>query len=680
MRTYRTILGAGLLTLCWLGAPARADEGRLDVQVGWGGVVRPGYWNPVFLTLSHPSAQAASLELTVNQDALFAMRIHQRNVAVGPQPRTISLMAMLGSDWRSGFILLRDEKGRRLMQEPLGNEAVAAAIAVTETGYGGKAIGVSGRGPALAGLAGAWEEPRKDTGPSSFHVGVGFLRPELLPTTAIGYDSLDLLVLNQPDLNRMGLDQQQAILGWVRAGGRLLMWLSDGPPPEDSPLIAALPAEIGAMTTAQVSSQELVKRGLPQRLQEMRCRPLRPKPGMATLRLLEGPQVALVHGRLGLGRMAVASVDASLLQFGLDEQARQFWRPILADALQLHLSPPPSWQSVRDQRQATAMSTVVDLLGSIEGVGRFDFTYPALVLLGMIVLVGPVDWLVLKRLGRLHWTWITTSTWIVLITTGAVYAGHILKSGQLHFRTLQLIDQADDSTVASSHVALLYSPRTRSYAIDFPIGSWWAPGSANLYSHSGLLTATLSADQEMLADGGGLVAGNVLRPMTIHVWNLRYVAGTRIEPAGSGPRLRASLRQGPNGTIVGTVTNLGKHPLTEILVETQRGTAVLGPDAKAQPIAPGATVEVRCGSFRKRPSPTREYGRATEESLIRCAGDLAASRSLSIESLLSADRALVCVYAQSQADPVTQLDDPTSLQEHHQVVRALVRLQTENMP
>jgi hypothetical protein len=270
-----------------------------------------------------------------------------------------------------------------------------------------------------------------------------------------------------------------------------------------------------------------------------------------------------------------------------------------------------------------------------------------------------------------------------LITTGAVYAGHILKSGHLHFRTLQLIDQADDSAVASSHVALLYSPRTRSYAIDFPIGSWWAPGSANLYSHSGLLTATLSADQEMLADGsGGLVAGNVLRPMTIHVWNLRYVAGTRIEPVGSGPRLRASLRQGPDGAIVGTVTNLGKHPLTEMLVETQRGTAVLGPDAKAQPIAPGATVDVRSGSFRKRQLPTRanEYGLPTEEPLIRCAGDLAASRSLSIEGLISTDRALVCVYAQSHADPVTRLDDPTALQQHHQVVRALVRLQTENMP
>jgi hypothetical protein len=128
-------------------------------------------------------------------------------------------------------------------------------------------------------------------------------------------------------------------------------------------------------------------------------------------------------------------------------------------------------------REAASVRQVGDLLGDVPGPGRFGFGYVAGVMIGMMVIVGPVDWFVLKRLGRQPWTWVTTGGWIALVTLSAVYAGHLVKSGELHFRTFQLIDQVDGSAVARADVAALYSPRTTEYDVATPAESWWEPAS-----------------------------------------------------------------------------------------------------------------------------------------------------------------------------------------------------------
>src|SRR4029453_16674355 len=104
-------------------------------------------------------------------------------------------------------------------------------------------------------------------------------------------------------------------------------------------------------------------------------------------------------------------------------------------------------------REATALRQVGDLLGNVPGAGRFGFGYVAGILIAMMVIVGPVDWLLLKKLGRQPWTWATTTGWIALVTLSAVYAGHLFKSGDLHFRTFQLVDQADGLALARTDLS-----------------------------------------------------------------------------------------------------------------------------------------------------------------------------------------------------------------------------------
>jgi hypothetical protein len=53
---------------------------------------------------------------------------------------------------------------------------------------------------------------------------VGYLTPEYLPAVAVGYDALDVLVLNSPDFSKIRDDQQRAIVEWLRGGGTLILW------------------------------------------------------------------------------------------------------------------------------------------------------------------------------------------------------------------------------------------------------------------------------------------------------------------------------------------------------------------------------------------------------------------------------------------------------------------------
>ena len=108
---------------------------------------------------------------------------------------------------------------------------------------------------------------------SSQQMGIDYLPPALLPTTALGYDSLDLLVLNQANLSVTGggernLDpaQQQAILDWVRAGGNLIAWPSAVVAfPSSSPLVDVFPCRMGERKTLDLTSDELQAAGLARR-------------------------------------------------------------------------------------------------------------------------------------------------------------------------------------------------------------------------------------------------------------------------------------------------------------------------------------------------------------------------------------------------------------------------------
>jgi hypothetical protein len=298
-------------------------------------------------------------------------------------------------------------------------------------------------------------------------------------------------------------------------------------------------------------------------------------------------------------------------------------------------------------------------------------------MIAMMFIVGPIDWIVLKKLDRQPWTWITTSGWIGLLTVGAVYMGHAFKSGDLHFRTLRVIDQADGITVATTDAIGIYSPRTGDYDLKVDDDGWWHPLSADMYYYArgrGL------SDVDFHQDRHGT------RPMTmrIAVWNLRFLRGETIGPGKPviDSSLHEATREGKR-YLIGTITNSTAGTITAAFIRLRGGGCAI----PSISLAAGATASidqpVQDELFRDR---IDQYSRPMGDGPI-VAGipfalfDLASDRSARIDEMLSARAGLACICAKvEQVGAAAQLLQKPAAERHTMLVRAVVPLQRGETP
>lgn len=686
-------------------ASAQPSRTSLDVEYGWGQWVRPGRWTPVTIVVSDPKVRGAILEVYAPQAGSNAMRVRQ-GFALGPTPTVFPLyVPLIPGGGETLSVLISDaETGKTLARYPLDPDTYSGRNNFMEATR--RLVGVSGQYT-------SWQLLQGQDGVA--RLATGHLKPELLPAAPVGYDSLDLLILHSPNLLQIDVAQQKAILDWVRGGGNLLLWPGDDPIPERGPLVENLPCTVGG--PIEIPLGDAAKNlGSGRRITGVRGRALTPAAGAEAITLLGSPESTAYARRLGLGRVVVAPTDLSQLRFDSSDKDAQLWRPLLA-GMGLLNEEQPTGQNNRSywgvdpdvQRESVAVSNLQNQLADVPGAGRFGFSYVATVLLGMMVIVGPVDWFVLKRLGRQPWTWATTAGWIGLVTLGALYAGHFFKSGDLHYRSVTLIDQAGDATVGRGSLTCIYSPRTTDYHLDAPAtgaateapdggagagpdpfreppDGWWEPSSAQANYYYG--SHGLKTDVPFRQTQGGNAPGALL----INVWNMRFLRSRSIE-AGS-PMMRASLSIAyrPDGppTVGGTIANLSDRPLVSPGIELAEGVYVPGNGkGAALRIEPGTTVAVD-GSWGfdraveeaiKNADFAGDHGRynrhdrrgALDEMWI-AARDLSGTRSRRIRDLVRFGGHAAVVAELADASPPAVLREPGAKERHFTLVRAVVPL------
>lgn len=695
-------------------------------------------WTPVWVTLSDPVRRGAVLELYAPNSDRQALNISER-VPMGSTPLTFPIYAPLIGRLDDCVLKVREMQDDGSPGKLLHDEIQLDQIRTT--GMQGINNDFVDEGSAFIALSGQQASLTVLEGGLGMGGTVVYVPPKQLPRFAKGYDCFDLLILNAPDLGKMDLTTQTAIADWVRGGGRLILWLNDDPVPPLSPIGQLLPAQPGRTRIVKVPHETLTLAGIIDRFDQLKIRDLTPDPGaeqMQLFPLIPGPvnhvqwevkapivsndyprEFIGLRERRGLGQIELLSFDVSSLPFRDGVEAMKFWRPLLTGLVPLHdgTDSNRSFSNAMQQspEKASAAAQVMDWLGDVPGVGKFGFSYVAAVLLMLIVLVGPVDWFVLKKMGRQPWTWITTAGWIALITVGGIFIGHMLKSGDLYYRTVRIIDQADGEAVGTLDVAAIYSPRTTDYRIDAAPEGWWQPLSASEYFYRGSGMMTKISCTQNPHDAQTEARSNLPEEMTINVWNLRFLEGDKI--ARDQPMIEAKLLQTGDRNnayrLTGMVTNIGTQPLRHMLIRTSRGlyrlpskrSPTLVPATggtgdiyqDAEPIdglPPGASIAVDLfvnanDSFLQPLQRNTNYGGYStsdppardDESHMRCALGMAVDRARRIDELMASSQDLACVYALSSGvPPSVKLDNPQAIQEHWQVIRALVPLAVNRKP
>lgn len=547
-RSTAARLAAVLLALSALlpAAPAAAAEGlTISAQALLRGHVRAGAWFAIAVDLAN-DGPAVSGELRVT-GGLDARTRFGTPVEVATQSRKRHFLYAQPP----GF------GGTMLVQLVAGGAVVAETkIAIALHDRQQLVVGVVAENPAR--LVAELDLLTNQAGSAPTIVA---LAPEDLPERIQAWSAIDRLVWQDAATSRLTPGQLEALRTWVAAGGRLV--IAGGTAGTDT--LAALPDELlpyrpDSLLDLDPEQLRSFLGGLPDD-----ARPLVAASGT----LLAGRTLAAAGDRVVAADRRVGSGTVTLLGFdpttgwlaAADELDVPLWRRLLPG----RSAPPLGF--VDDSMIASAVTTLPSL--AVPPIGGL-----LVLLLGYVVLVGPVNYLLLRRIDRREWAWATIPALTLAVAAGAFGIGATLRGTDVVLHEVAVVRGAvgSDRAVVQAYLGL-FSPDRRSFDLRLPGDTLVAsPMNGDLFgSSSGTSLDVLQGDP------------STVRALDVGFGSMRTV---RAEGSASAPLVDADLRV-EGGALVGSVTNRSDRVLVDPAV-------VLGLQAvKLRSLGPGERADVR---------------------------------------------------------------------------------------
>ncbi len=537
------LLGGGASP--WLPSAAAAGQVSMDARALLQGHARIGSWMEVSVTLSN-SGDAVKGEL---------------QLAAGAQGQTrFSVPVDLPPDSRKSYALYVQPVafGDRLTVTLVsgGQTVTTRTVAFNAHDSGQLLIGVVAERPEpiVSGL-------RVVTGPTAQPPAIVTMGAGDLPDRAEAWSALDRLVWQDVDATSLRPEQLAALSAWLADGGRLTIVGGTGGPAT----LSGFPDELLPYRPVAITDVA------PTALEGL----LGPLPSGATsdLPALGGPAgrgrtLASVGGTVVA---ADAPFGAGLVTLvGFDPDAGWLARTAASDGL---------WRRVMPTR-ATGSGPV--LTGDDSMLLNALMTLPSLalpplgglllLLVGYIVLVGPIDYLVLRRLDRREWAWLTIPVLIVVFAVAAYAFGATLRGGDLVVNQVAVVRGGPDSQRGSAQVYVgLFSPVRATYQVSLPDGA--------------LVSAATSDTSFGTAGYLDVIQGQPSRVRDLEV-GYASLRALRAETSAALPRIQADLRLA-GGAVSGTIRNLSGQTLEQAAIVLGSSFQML--DA----LGPGETREVR---------------------------------------------------------------------------------------
>lgn len=439
----------------------------------------------------------------------------------------------------------------------------------------------------------------------------------LLPDQWFGYNAVDVMYLGTganrtfwEDFNSApNASRRQAIVEWVRRGGRLVVSVGINADAIEAirELKEMLPATLdpgkkksslaipytwtspavrdyrtGTITARNAKSEFAV---IPLTLRPERSARMIMAEGNAQSRI-----PLMVQGSYGLGRVTVVGFDLDRPPAADWPDRAWMWENItnqcgfLLPAIGVNLDKYGTAQ--RNEEYAQALQGSLDFFESVPVV---SFGWVALFILIYIVLIGPVDYLFLKKVvKRLEWTWVTFPLIVVSVSAAAYFAAYALKGRDLKTNKVDIVD-IDLSTrrVDGQSWFTLFSPRIHDYTIAvepagavaggdpnaprwtagdardsarFSLVSWQAPVERNRYSSGGSLFQKRYRYQTGAdpVDPNRELYGTALERVSIQVWTTKAFSArwsSTFDPANPPIVADLSTSRASENVLVGTIKN-----------------------------------------------------------------------------------------------------------------------------
>jgi hypothetical protein len=494
-----------------IAAAAEKDEDPFNVDFfcGWGGYYRPMEWTPVEIGISSTLTEpfAGLITVSAQQDGLNTMNVNYEFVLTPDIPLHLPLVTK--------FAFTADKCSVRLVDKDRGRTQWSQEFELWGMETGSRFITVVNENDLLIGLVGNGKYgllrlPKQSKCLSHRGQGgvyIGDKLPRMVPWDWTGFAALDLLILYDPDWNLLNAQQLNAIAQWVSNGGKLLLIPSSHPLAAANPIAQLLPFEMQDVKQMTVSPEILEKLGLvggePETVTGWSM-VSKSDAHFFQFETSDENEYLFAIGYSGFGRVGVLAFDPANMTDRQRTNSASFWIHCIKEVLEYSDSLPfgtvtgglrsnqigRTIQSASDADIETnrpgnrnrfeigwaqaANNAVMEFL--YQGIRPLSIWWVIILLITLAVLLGPIDYKLLKRMDRLPLTWLTCAFWIILFTVGAYYGVQALRAGDMELRVVSVMDGIKNSNYAwSTDYCGLFAPYSADYRLEnLQENQWWS--------------------------------------------------------------------------------------------------------------------------------------------------------------------------------------------------------------
>ena len=543
--------GVAVLTLLPLAGPVAAEtEITIEAHAQLAGHVRPGAWSEVYVFIQN-NGPAVLGELRVRTQAQGSSQFGVAADLPSGARKEFWLYAqppLFGSTLKVDLVV--DDTVLTTVDVPIKSHdaysPIVAIVAEHPEGFERDVTSAAAPNPQFGGQA----------------TSVLKLQPADLPQRVEAWSAIDRLIWQDVDTASLSAGQLKAMQLWVGAGGRLVILGGT----TGTTTLTALPAEMLPFTPSQtvdVPTADLVP--LLGQLPD----------GAASVTALAGLlDRGTVLGRTGdLVYAAQASYgQGQVTIIGVDPATAWLTRSVAADTLWQRLLPSTTSPTISPFIFADD-SSLLYALQNLPSVALPPIESLFLLLLAYIALIGPLNYLILRRLDKREWAWVTMPALVAIFAVGSYGLGATLKGSDVIVNEVSIVraNQGTEFGRAQSYIGV-YSPSRRSFNVQI--------GEGALLSNTNSQIQSGQTDQPL-----DVLIGTTTSELRNFEVGFGVLRGFRAEAAAAAPKIDAELTL-TAGNVTGTVTNNSTVALENVAL-VFAGNVVARPS-----LGPGETWQV----------------------------------------------------------------------------------------
>ncbi|MBI3243859.1 MAG: hypothetical protein HYZ49_16370 [Chloroflexi bacterium] len=534
-------------------ANAQANSVAITVRAGFDGFYEDAQWIPVRITLSNTGSDING-EVVVaapRYDGTTAEYVRPVEMPAGSRKEVFMYVTVEG--YVSKITVLY-RNGR----DVLGN----ASARVTQTSPSDLIYGVLASSPSTYNILG-------DIDPVNGQARVATLTVEDLPPAAQAWRGLDVLIISDIDTGLLNAEQKDALKAWLSSGGRLITvagpnWQKLAAGLADIlPIVPTGTRTLSSFATLGSYASDVAPGGsLISATGDLQS---------SSAVVVSAGGVPLVAERLyGYGKSILFTFDPALSPIKNWRGIEGVYRNVLAVSTDR-----PGWSSTyRNWYNAG------EAVNAIPGIGLPHPLQVCTFLGGYVFVIGPLNYVLLRRLKRRELAWITIPSMVLLFTAITYIAGFGLRGTRptLHRLTVAQVWENSDRAQIESLIGI-FSPRRSEYDLQVDGDMLLRPLPSDTYYRS----VNLSLDGAQMEQSDA----SFVRHVRVDVGAITpFVA----QGQAAAPRFTSSLTysiSSSRSALEGTITNQSDLTLRDAVVLSAGGAQRVGD------IEPGSSVTAK---------------------------------------------------------------------------------------